>query len=341
MSNPNSNVPPGTSFPGLPSVNSSPAANVTGFSMPTTFPFAGSAVPSAWTPSSDDTHAASLHGWPLLAAQMAQPSNAAALQTLYATLANANSWNAGAMGVGTGDRRMLASLPCPGVQPVSTWPATHSGSPKQPAPQHQLNTFQLPPVPIAFSAQAPPPGGLLFHHGGSFHNNLGLNFGAGNFVPHGGGMHVPGAHAPNTAEGGYAAAQDLSAKPEDFAASVVPRRRGKERRVVLTLEFLTPYFDQPLEAVSERLGLSRSTIKAACRRLGLPQWPYAHTGPRKRRFSAPKREAASDASPSPSRGDDHRQEPFERERGGVDSRGDSEHRQEPGDRHERERGGLP
>jgi len=32
--------------------------------------------------------------------------------------------------------------------------------------------------------------------------------------------------------------------------------------VVLTLEFLTPYFGQPLEAVTAETSLSRSTIKA-------------------------------------------------------------------------------
>ena len=35
--------------------------------------------------------------------------------------------------------------------------------------------------------------------------------------------------------------------------------------------------------MTERLGLSKTTIKAACRRLGLDKWPYTHKGPRKPR----------------------------------------------------------
>ena len=184
----------------------------------------------------------------LLAAQLAQTSNAAALQALYATLATANAWNTGGMGVGTGDQGMLADV--------------HSGSPHPPASsQPQLNTFQLPPFPMSFSPQASPGGQLS--HGGSSQSNLGSNFAYGNF-------YTPGAHLPDTRVGGHAFVQDstatFGAKPARFVEAVVPRRRGKERRVVLTLAFLTPYFDRSLDAVSESLGLSRSTIKAVAPR---------------------------------------------------------------------------
>jgi len=249
--------PPGASFPGLPLVNSSPAANVA-WGM-TTFPFATSSFQTSLsTPSAQDT---SVTMASLLAAQTTRPSNAlpslpllstsdtasnpapsndvnpyAALHALYAALANP-----GAMEVGTG-RGMFASMPGQGVQPVSTWQGVHSVSPNLPTTSHhQLNTFQLPPVPTALSAQAPQ-GGLLFH-GSSFQSSLGSSFGsasfAQSFVPHPGGqMHMSGAHGPNKPEGGHktqraeqarggahlAGLQDSPATPE---RSVVPRRRGK------------------------------------------------------------------------------------------------------------------
>ena len=67
---------------------------------------------------------------------------------------------------------------------------------------------------------------------------------------------MSGAGGPNKSD----TVEDSTALPPERA--VVPRRRGKERHVVLTLEFLTPFFGQSLGAVSERLGISRSTIKA-------------------------------------------------------------------------------
>jgi len=77
-----------------------------------------------------------------------------------------------------------------------------------------------------------------------------------------------------------------------FVDEVIPRRRGKEVKVVLTRELLESYYHESLDSVTERLGLSKTTIKAACRRLGLPKWPYQHTGPRKRRMAVAKPEQA-------------------------------------------------
>lgn len=269
MAGSNWNVPPGGSFPGLPTLNSSPAASVEwnkvplNMAMPLNFPFARSAVPTS-TPSmpTGRSDVASL-----LAAQMAQNSNTAALQALYATLANANSRNAGAMGGGAGDRGMLASLPYQAVQPVSTWPAA--------------NPFQLPPVPIAFSAHSawpnlPTPAHQLNPQPEKFVSssaNFQNNFGTANFVfPSAGGAYLPAAHAPNTLEAEHAAVQ---ASPANFgskpAVAVVPRKKGKEDRVVLTLESLAEHFDKPLQAVSDKLGLSRSTIKAVAPR------PWRHS----------------------------------------------------------------
>ncbi|KAJ1492259.1 hypothetical protein T484DRAFT_1931723 [Baffinella frigidus] len=80
-----------------------------------------------------------------------------------------------------------------------------------------------------------------------------------------------------------------------FVNAVIPRRRGNEKKVVLTRELLESYYHESLDAVTERLGLSKTTIKAACRRLGLPKWPYQHTGPRKRRMGVPKQEQAPES----------------------------------------------
>ena len=73
-----------------------------------------------------------------------------------------------------------------------------------------------------------------------------------------------------------------------YVDAVIPRRRGEEKQVVLTRELLESYYHESLDTVTERLGLSKTTIKAACRRLGLEKWPYKHSGPRKRRMGVPK-----------------------------------------------------
>ncbi|KAJ1488385.1 hypothetical protein T484DRAFT_2105766 [Baffinella frigidus] len=78
-----------------------------------------------------------------------------------------------------------------------------------------------------------------------------------------------------------------------FVDEVTPRRRGNEQKVVLTRELLESFYHLPLDTVAEHLVLSKTTIKAACRRLGLPKWPYQHTGPRKRRVRVPRPEQAA------------------------------------------------
>ncbi|KAJ1479011.1 hypothetical protein T484DRAFT_1749339 [Baffinella frigidus] len=80
-----------------------------------------------------------------------------------------------------------------------------------------------------------------------------------------------------------------------FVDAVIPRRRGNEKKVVLTRKLLESYHHESLDAVTERLGLSKTTIKAACRRLGLPKWPYQHTGPRKRKMGVPIQHAGESA----------------------------------------------
>ncbi|KAJ1470660.1 hypothetical protein T484DRAFT_1917394, partial [Baffinella frigidus] len=63
--------------------------------------------------------------------------------------------------------------------------------------------------------------------------------------------------------------------------SVMLRSKGVDRRVLLTRELLSTYFHESLDTVAEKMLISKTTIKAACRRLGLVKWPYRHSGPRK------------------------------------------------------------
>ncbi|EKX38620.1 hypothetical protein GUITHDRAFT_115168 [Guillardia theta CCMP2712] len=65
-------------------------------------------------------------------------------------------------------------------------------------------------------------------------------------------------------------------------ALVCPRRkknpsaakRDAEDPVVLTRELLESLFSLPLSSASERLGICPTAIKKACRKLGIPKWPF-------------------------------------------------------------------
>ena len=72
-------------------------------------------------------------------------------------------------------------------------------------------------------------------------------------------------------------------KSSGFVDAVVRGGRGNAPKVVLTRELLESYHHVSLDIVTERLGLSKTTLKAACRRLGLERWPYQAKGPRKNR----------------------------------------------------------
>ncbi|KAJ1482476.1 hypothetical protein T484DRAFT_1803783, partial [Baffinella frigidus] len=69
----------------------------------------------------------------------------------------------------------------------------------------------------------------------------------------------------------------------EHQVSVLSRSRGVDRRVLITRELLSTYFHESLDTVAEKMKVSKTTIKAACRRLGLVKWPYRHSGPRKMR----------------------------------------------------------
>eukprot|EP00961_Rhodomonas_salina_P146383 1970420-Rhodomonas_salina.1 len=52
------------------------------------------------------------------------------------------------------------------------------------------------------------------------------------------------------------------------------RSRSTGGPVEITLQLLKPYFSTPLTECAEQLGLSATAIKKACRRLGIPKWPF-------------------------------------------------------------------
>ena len=81
-----------------------------------------------------------------------------------------------------------------------------------------------------------------------------------------------------------------------FVDAVIPRRRGIKEELVLTRELLEGYYHEPLDNVVELLQISKTTIKNACRRLGLPRWPYSHKGVRhpRVRVSRPAQDADSE-----------------------------------------------
>eukprot|EP00960_Hanusia_phi_P060727 764600-Hanusia_phi.AAC.2 len=63
-------------------------------------------------------------------------------------------------------------------------------------------------------------------------------------------------------------------------ALVCPRRKKNEgvedgeEPVILTRELLESYFNCSLAAVSKELGICPTSIKKACRKLGIAKWPF-------------------------------------------------------------------
>jgi hypothetical protein len=70
---------------------------------------------------------------------------------------------------------------------------------------------------------------------------------------------------------------------DDVVSVMTRRRKGVECKVLITYEILAQHFHESLDVVAEKLMISKTSIKAACRRLGLAKWPYQHRGPRKSR----------------------------------------------------------
>jgi hypothetical protein len=81
-------------------------------------------------------------------------------------------------------------------------------------------------------------------------------------------------HGPDSFEG------SSGSNSSDFEDAVTARRGSK--RIELTLELLAQHFHEPLDVVTDKLGVSKTTLKAMCRRLGLAKWPYRRPASRKR-----------------------------------------------------------
>ena len=61
----------------------------------------------------------------------------------------------------------------------------------------------------------------------------------------------------------------------------------QDEPVLLTRELLESFFDRPLVAVSQELGICPTAIKRACRKLGIARWPFKtpNPGPKRKRQS--------------------------------------------------------
>ncbi|KAG6420831.1 hypothetical protein SASPL_117373 [Salvia splendens] len=77
-------------------------------------------------------------------------------------------------------------------------------------------------------------------------------------------------------------------------------KRREKNSLNLSVEALQPHFGKKLKDVAEELGIGRSTIKSACRELGIPRWPN-----RKQHLFKEESAGNSEHSVSPSIGNLH------------------------------------
>lgn len=79
-------------------------------------------------------------------------------------------------------------------------------------------------------------------------------------------------------------AGSMAAGEADTAVRLRPRRRTLDRNpelleeVDVTAEALTGLFGMRVADAARSLGVSPTTLKTVCRRLGIERWPYARTG---------------------------------------------------------------
>eukprot|EP00960_Hanusia_phi_P045379 757200-Hanusia_phi.AAC.2 len=55
--------------------------------------------------------------------------------------------------------------------------------------------------------------------------------------------------------------------------------RAKPQRLELSLDSISPYFHMKQVEAAKRLGISSTSLKTACRKLGIARWPYRILGP--------------------------------------------------------------
>jgi hypothetical protein len=76
----------------------------------------------------------------------------------------------------------------------------------------------------------------------------------------------------------------MAATEAETAVRLRPRRRTWDRNrelqeeVDLTAEALTALFGMRMADAARSLGVSRTTLKIVCRRLGIERWPYSRKG---------------------------------------------------------------
>jgi len=77
----------------------------------------------------------------------------------------------------------------------------------------------------------------------------------------------------------YTASQMTAATVQGPNEVIYPRRKSREDsrkacQVVVSPEILKEHFDMPLQDAAAKLGVCTSAIKKACRRFGIPKWPF-------------------------------------------------------------------
>ena len=53
--------------------------------------------------------------------------------------------------------------------------------------------------------------------------------------------------------------------------------RATDEPIMLTLEFVSALFNMPLKEAAARIGMCPTSLKLACRKLGIPRWPFRAT----------------------------------------------------------------
>eukprot|EP00960_Hanusia_phi_P061407 764836-Hanusia_phi.AAC.4 len=81
---------------------------------------------------------------------------------------------------------------------------------------------------------------------------------------------------------------------------VIPRKkRGGDDKlndeVTLTMEFVSTFFHMRQSEVAKHLGISLTALKSACRRIGLPRWPYSRKRCAQGKKGKAQRETSDDA----------------------------------------------
>ncbi|EKX35086.1 hypothetical protein GUITHDRAFT_118742 [Guillardia theta CCMP2712] len=67
--------------------------------------------------------------------------------------------------------------------------------------------------------------------------------------------------------------------PRRRKGSPLPHADPVKRPVFLTSKDILALFHMQQKSAADKLGISLTALKMACKKLGLPRWPYMRTGP--------------------------------------------------------------